>query len=458
MKLASDTTAGLWVPISPSLDGVLSRLEALSLQPRFAMQRELALARALQPYLGPGSARLLAPLAQEVELANLYLYADFYPEDGQLTLIEQLRDVITEHIPEEERVWLDPLKHSYMDLGEVVRTADGDNVMVLRSVGDGRLYRVTGGEATKELRVGQVLLTRLIRKPGDPESEEAVIAGNAIVLSAEDGKVLYDTVREWERTMELSAGSFALAEWQEFAKRYGHILLWNFAQMRMAALVEAVVSIQYVFPNGQPYLYALAIYEHHEFKFLASGFGDLEGWHADAAGGPADDSVSAKARTVRSWIRKDMRQGKADDIVARATLTTTQLLIECDSPDRLNSIKHQLAAAFGFSLHFHGESLTPPPRQIEEARLTQDGPVTLTITPEEDRTLLATFLETTYLEWADQDCPAFKGKTPRHAAAADGRTAVAAIIDEMERNDLGVRRTGRAAFDYNVLRAHVGLC
>ena len=41
----------------------------------------------------------LAPLPEEVELADLLLYADFYPEDGQLTLIEQLRDVITEHIP-----------------------------------------------------------------------------------------------------------------------------------------------------------------------------------------------------------------------------------------------------------------------------------------------------------------------------------------------------------------------
>jgi hypothetical protein len=396
-------------------------------------------------------------LAQEVELANLYLYADFYPEDGQLTLVEQLRDVITEHIPEEERAWLDPLKHSYMDLAEIMRTADVDNVMVLRSVGDGRLYRVKGGEGGKELRVGQVLLTRLIREPGDPESEDAVVAGNALILSAGDGKTLYEAAREWERTMELSAGSFVLGEWQEFVKRYGHVLLWNFAEMRLAALVEAVVSIQYVFPSGQPYLYALALYEHHEFKFLAGGFDDLDGWQADTVGGTADDSVSAKARTARSWIRKDTKPGKTDDIVGRATLTTTQLLIECDSPDRLNSIKHQLAGAFGFSLHFRGESLIPPPRQIAEAQLTQDGPITLRITPEEDRTVLAAFLETTYLEWADRDCPALNGKTPRHAAAADGCSAVAAIIDEMERHDMGLRRTGQAAFDYNILRAHVGL-
>ena len=75
------------------------------------LQRELAHARtALKPYLEGGAGRLVAPLEQEVELASLYLFCDYYPDDGQLTLIEQLRDVITEHIPEEERQWLDPLK------------------------------------------------------------------------------------------------------------------------------------------------------------------------------------------------------------------------------------------------------------------------------------------------------------------------------------------------------------
>ena len=77
-----------------------------------AAQRQIALRSALQPYREGGGRALLSPLPQETELANLLLYADFYTQDGQLTLIEQLRDVITEHIPQEEREWLDPLNHS----------------------------------------------------------------------------------------------------------------------------------------------------------------------------------------------------------------------------------------------------------------------------------------------------------------------------------------------------------
>ena len=38
-----------------------------------------------------------------------------------------------------------------------------------------------------------------------------------------------------------------------------------------------------------------------------------------------------------------------------------------------------------------------------------------------------------------------------------GRAKVATMLDEIERHDLGIRRSGTSAFDYNILRAHVGL-
>ncbi|BCA54924.1 hypothetical protein W02_20640 [Nitrospira sp. KM1] len=105
----SEQGPGFETSRSPSLDAVLDRLQRLSLKSEFALQREKALTRALKPYVEGSTGRFIAPLPQETELARLVLICDFYPEDGQLTLIEQLRDVITEHIPNEERAWLDPL-------------------------------------------------------------------------------------------------------------------------------------------------------------------------------------------------------------------------------------------------------------------------------------------------------------------------------------------------------------
>jgi hypothetical protein len=145
-------------------------------------------------------------------------------------------------------------------------------------------------------------------------------------------------------------------------------------------------------------------------------------------------------------------------VVARLILSATQLWVECDSRERLDAIKHRLAATFGFSLHFRGESYTPPPRQLKESELAAKEPLTLVLSAEEDRALLNGFLETLYLEWAERACPSLGNHMPRHVAtSAAGREQVAALIADMERHDPGIRRVGHAAFNYNKLRAHVGL-
>ena len=145
-------------------------------------------------------------------------------------------------------------------------------------------------------------------------------------------------------------------------------------------------------------------------------------------------------------------------MVARLILTATQLWVECDSRERLDAVKHKLAAAFGFSLHFRGETCTPPPRQLKESELAVDEPLILTMSMEEDRALLNSFLEILYLEWAERACPSLGNHMPRHvAASAAGREQVAALITDMECHDPGIRRVGQASFDYNRLRAHVGL-
>lgn len=454
MKLASETTAGLWVPLVPALDAVLARLESLSLEPGLAVQRQIAMSLALQPYL-EGRA-LLAPLPQEAELANLLLYADFYPQDGQLTLIEQLRDVITEHIPQEEREWLDPLKHSYLDLVEFLSIDEQDQRVVFRSIGNGRVYRVPDGAFREGLRTGQILLTRLIREPGDVEWDRAVIAGPAIVLSNEDGRGLLNATLDDRRQVEISAGAFELGDWPEFAKLYGHMLLWAFAQMRFAALVDAVRSIHYVTEQGQPYLYVLALYDHHEYRFMADLLARLEGFEPEV---PVPSRGGASPlKEAQHFVRRGSYGALESVVLVRLILTGTQLWVECDSRELLDVIKHQLAATFGFSLHFRGETYLPPPRQLKESELAVDEPLTLVISAEEDRDFLNGFLETVYLEWAERACPSLGNQMPRHLAVSTaGREQVAALIDDLERHDPGRRRVGLSSFDYNKLRAHVGL-
>ena len=456
MQLASEQAAGFWNPRPPSLDSILVRLEGLSLKPEFALQRELALVQALKPYLEGATGRIVAPLPQESDLASLSLFCDFYPEDGQLTLIEQLRDVITEHIPDEERVWLDPLKHSYLDLLELTATPKPGDALALRSIGDGTTFVVPGGDFAKEFIAGQVLLTRVIRDPEAYESGKGWLAGSGVVLSADDAGVLYEMIRNWERSMEMSSGSLVLGEWQEFAKRFGHIILWNFAELRFTAVVDAVTHIHYQKADGQPYLYAVALYDQHEHRFFTEGLSAMSEFAPEKPLPPVD-ATAVKVPSVRTWIQREAT-AKGPTIVAKLTLTSSQLIVECDSPERLDSVKHRLAASFGFSLHFRGETLTPPARPLSLSDLTSNEPLTVVVTEEEDRALLTPFLEKAYLEWSDQPHHLLGGQTPRHAAASAAmRDKVRALIDEMERHDPGVGRIGRPAYQYNILRAHVGL-
>ena len=454
MKLVNERVAGRSVPIIKDLDVLLTRLDRLSMAAGFAAQRRIAFGRALQVYVELGIQAPLSPLPEEVELADLLLYADFYPEDGQLTLIEQLRDVITEHIPEEERVWLDPLKHSYMDLVEVLPQETGPTRRCLRSIGNGRRYEVPAESVGQDEQVGEVLFTRLVREPGDPESTLAVIAGPVLVLSAEDARALYETTAQERRQMEVAGGSFELGDWQEFAKRFGHLLSKNFARMRLAALLEAVNEIRYRTPNGEPYFYVMALYDHQEFSHLTESMSEREGWEES----PVQPEGVVRSKKLRRFVQR-LKEGPSTGVpTGRVTVTATQLFLECDSRERLDAIKHSLAATFGFSLHFRGESTAPPARQVTQEELSTDEPLTLLVPDEEDRTLVSTFLETVYLEWADREAPTLGGDTPHHVMTTpSGRTQVAALIDEMERTDLGLLRTGVAAFDYNKLRAHVGL-
>lgn len=456
MKLVNERVAARSVPIVKELDGLLARLDRLSMAPGFEPQRRLAFMRALQVYAELGAQSPLSPLPEEVELADLLLFADFYPEDGQLTLIEQLRDVITEHIPDEERVWLDPLKHSYIDLVEVSPSQSGAQRRPLRSIGNGRVYEIPAESLDRTIESGQVLLTRLIREPGDPESPLAVLAGPLLLLSAEDARTLYEQTADERREMEVVGGSFELGDWPEFAKRFGHMLLRNFARMRFAALVEAVSEIRYRTPDGLPHLYVIALYEHHEFTFIAGGMADLERWAEEA---PLPATATTGSKKLRRFLSRAKGDVSAAATQARVTVTATELYVECDSRERLDGIKHSLASAFGFSLHFRGEIAQPPVRQVTKEELSNQEPLTVVVSREEDRALLNGFLETVYLEWADRESPVLGGETPRHVAKTPaGRARVAELIDEMERCDIGLLRNGAAAFDYSKLRAHVGLC
>lgn len=432
------------------LRNLLVRLKVQSLQVDFQVQREMALSLVLQPYLDPLTSQYLAPLSEEIALAEWYLYADYFPTDGHPSLIEQVRDTITEHVPEEERIWLDPVRHSYMDLLQVVGLDQETQPhrLHLQSLGDQQHFDVPYMEKTP-VQKDRVLLTRLIRG-----ASGNYLPGPPLVLSLAIGQTLLAFTHDLRRGIEFGTGNFALAEWPEFTNEYGYLLIWGLARLRGGALATADAQVTYWNETGAPFLYAIAFYEHHELQALAAG---LDEWELIS---PQPTSPDCETQQKKVWIQHTQEEQLPSYVVARFTLTPTQLTVEADTADRLDAIKHQLASIFGFSLHFKGETLIPPSHSLPQVDLLADTYVAppITVSVKEENKLLSTLLEKVYLEWAEQPCPALKGKTPRQYCRENhDTTEVAKLIDQMERNDLGLQRTGQRAYDYNILRAHIGV-
>ena len=446
-------------PNNTGLEALLGRLEKQSLQSDFRLQRELALSVVLEPYLDLQNANPLSPFPEEVALAQLYLFADYLPNDGHPSLVEQIRDLVTEHVPEEERVWLDPIRHSYADLLTVIGLdcAKEGEILHLRSLGNGAEYYVRIKAKPMALQQGQVLLTRLIR-----QADDVSLPGAAVVMSETIGQAVFKFTDDLRLEIEVGSGEFSLAEWPEFSKRYGHLLNWNLAKVRRGALAVADSCIVYLNEQGQPYFYAIALYEHNEFKFLAEGMNQVTEYELERVRGEQDSERSVK--DGMTWIvTKSSHEATSktrQPPVARVILTATQLIVEAHLAETLDSLKHQLASLFGFSLHFKGETLAPPthlPPQVDLLSDTYSAPPVI-VSKDEEQKLLAEFLESINLEWAEKPSPFLNGETPRHYFSKTGdQTKVASLIDQMEKNDLGLRRTGQRAYDYNVLRGHVGL-
>lgn len=442
-------------PVSNDQEGIRNlfvRLQAQSLQADFHAQREIALGLVLKPYLDPLTSQYLAPLPEEIEIAEGYLYADYFPTDGHPSLAEQVRDTITEHVPEEERIWLDPVRHSYMDLLQVVEVDQEKHPPHLRlqSLGDQQQFEVPYQEKTV-IQKDRVLLTRLIRG-----SSSTYLPAPPLVLSSAMAQTLLTFTHDLRRGIEFGTGNFALAEWPEFTKQYGYLLIWSLARIRGGAMVAADAQVTYWNETGEPFLYAIAVYEHDEFQKFTQALAEWEQFSALPPPTPQSGQIPSK----KVWVQYAPDEQASSQLVARFVLTPTQLTLETDTANRLDSLKHQLASTFGFSLHFRGETLTAPPHSLPYVDLLADTYIAppVTVSVKEENNFLSTFLEKVYLDWAEHPSPALKGKTPRqYCRENQGTTEVGELIDQMEQNDLGLQRTGQRAYDYNILRAHIGL-
>src|SRR5690606_12920116 len=98
-----------------------------------------------------------------------------------------------EHVPEEERIWLDPFRHSYMDLLEVQEISSRTTSVSarLQSLGDRQVFDALLPITLVPYQAGQVLLTRLLR-----ESTLTCPPDLPLMLSSQMGKMVFEVTNQ----------------------------------------------------------------------------------------------------------------------------------------------------------------------------------------------------------------------------------------------------------------------
>ena len=74
------------------------------------------------------------------------------------------------------------------------------------------MYEIPGDSLDRSIETGQMLLTRLVREPGDPEKPAGRPGRPLLLLSAEDARTLYEETGDERREMEVVGGSFELGD------------------------------------------------------------------------------------------------------------------------------------------------------------------------------------------------------------------------------------------------------
>ena len=155
------------------------------------------------------------------------------------------------------------------------------------------------------------------------------------------------------------------------------------------------------------------------------------------------------------------RRGEKTVLLGRIVLAGNELLLECNSRDRV-ARGSNLLKQVGL-IEVRGEEIKEGQKILEEARarlgrgLAERDDV-LPEPPPEAQAYLQEAMRRHYEDWVDHPLPALDGKTPREAAKDPrSRRMLIDLLREMEYMDQRGSHPGYGPFDWNKVRRRLGL-
>ena len=170
------------------------------------------------------------------------------------------------------------------------------------------------------------------------------------------------------------------------------------------------------------------------------------------------ESKEADGEVVFRRFQPNKRDGSVTTI-ATMTVVEGKLMLHCNSRKRMRANRKWLEKLAGQRL----VHLSDVFRSTEEAKREalfkakagESGPE---VPEEAQREMIQQFQEQHYAKWVDRPVPALQGKTPREAAQSKaGRSALEALLRDLENGEERRRRQTGVGFDFGPIRRELKL-
>ncbi len=335
---------------------------------------------------------------------------------------------------------LEERQNTVLGIYEVIGIERGRGVYI-RDIFDNTEIFVNDVNSSKGMNKWDIIILRVITV-----GDKYYISGAACILpqSARAGIIQYAKEEFIDFKKEKPE-----ATWRDFIKDLGYTFI-TFTYRKAAQ------PVQFATPEGDPIIFAKAIYKVMDyeravdalqdipgFEILDSGQNEIHfGWFVEVT----ELNPEGGRLIFQSTVITEEGEGKYKSM-GDITINSNQLTLNCLSSERLERGKN-LLKALGDVIEFQSES--------EEYPVLEGGKDKTPETGLEDpvlEELKRKFLEDHYRKWVDMSIPFLNGRTPRECSKTpEGKAKLDELLKVIENAEERRMRSGEQSYDVSKLR------
>ena len=249
------------------------------------------------------------------------------------------------------------------------------------------------------------------------------------------------------------------ATWQQFFKEHGHTFI-KFAHIKAAQPPKIVT------PEGDPVLFAKAIYKVKDYNKAVSALYDIpdlkilesdqDEIHFGLVAEIRDHNISAGGVMFETSLVSEIGDPQYRSM-GDLTINNNQLILDCISEKRLELGKDMLKTLGDF-IKFQSESNKPLDPGSRKNKIAKNKTQQNELDEPVREALRKKLLEDHYRKWVDMPISSLGGMTPREASKTqEGKAMLKEVLKILENAEERRKRSGEPSYDVGKLHKVLGI-